>query len=287
LIASDYPALYRDADSASLRAQSNFIQAMVSSLTLLVFSAALSVINYPTAWFGAIQIVCLLSSMGLTIFLAHQRPQRVWYETRALAESIKTVTWRFVMRAEPYCLPDAEARRHLCENIRRILSDNRGSRHAVAYSDGEQITDKMNEVRALPFDGRKSIYESRRIIEQLSWYRKKAKLNDKLSRRWFTLLIGLQALAVVCAMGRIFAPKFNWWPTDVFIAAAGASFAWLQTKRFQEIAASYSLTAHEIGLLKAKLSDVSTEEELSAFVGDAENAFSREHTQWRARRDVD
>lgn len=285
--ALDYPALYRDADGASLRAQSNFLRALVSSLVLLVFSAGLSVINYPTAWFAAVQIVCLLSSLGLTIFLAHQQPQRVWYETRALAELIKTVTWRFVMRAEPYCLPDADARRHFCENLQKILSDNRASRYAVAYSDGEQITDKMNEFRALSLDDRKANYELGRVAEQLSWYRKKAKLNDNLSRRWFALLIGLQVLAVLCAMGRIFAPEFNWWPTDVLIAAAAASFAWLQTKRFQEIAASYSLTAHEIGLLKTKLSDVDTEEAFSAFVGDAENAFSREHTQWRARRDVD
>jgi hypothetical protein len=61
---------------------------------------------------------------------------------------------------------------------------------------------------------------------------------------------------------------------------------WVQTKRFQELAGSYALTAHEIMLLDAMLPSDQSDEKFSSFVGDAENAFSREHTQWRARRDV-
>jgi len=46
------------------------------------------------------------------------------------------------------------------------------------------------------------------------------------------------------------------------------------------------LTAYEIGFIREQISNVSTDKELSDFVKDAENAFSREHTQWAARRDV-
>jgi len=44
-----------------------------------------------------------------------------------------------------------------------------------------------------------------------------------------------------------------------------------------------SLTAHEIGLLQTRLGTIDSEEKFSAFVNEAERAFSREHTQWVAR----
>ena len=50
--------------------------------------------------------------------------------------------------------------------------------------------------------------------------------------------------------------------------------------------ASYNLTAHEIGIIRANSDSVETEKDLSNFVNEAELAFSREHTQWVARRDA-
>ncbi|MCV5767721.1 hypothetical protein OFN22_29990 [Escherichia coli] len=41
-----------------------------------------------------------------------------------------------------------------------------------------------------------------------------------------------------------------------------------------------------MGLVKEEAKQPNTDEEFSVFVGDAENAFSREHTQWVARKDV-
>jgi hypothetical protein len=58
----------------------------------------------------------------------------------------------------------------------------------------------------------------------------------------------------------------------------------MQVKKFNELAAAYTVAAHEIGLIRPKLDDVSTEAELSDFITDAELAFSREHTLWVARR---
>ena len=59
----------------------------------------------------------------------------------------------------------------------------------------------------------------------------------------------------------------------------------MQAKRFTELSASYALTAHEITLIREQADELKKDEHLSTFVGDAENAFSREHTQWEARKD--
>jgi hypothetical protein len=57
-------------------------------------------------------------------------------------------------------------------------------------------------------------------------------------------------------------------------------------KRHSELTASYNLTAHEIGIIKGNAEAVETESEFSDFVNEAELAFSREHTQWVARKDA-
>ena len=85
--------------------------------------------------------------------------------------------------------------------------------------------------------------------------------------------------------------------TGAFSAVAAASMAWLQMKRYQDLAQAYALVAHELGLIEVQAEDVRRlietqaqrvhrEEHLASFVANAENAISREHTMWVARRDV-
>ena len=73
-------------------------------------------------------------------------------------------------------------------------------------------------------------------------------------------------------------------PVEVIATAAGAVLTWLQAKKHSELNSSYGLTAHEIVLIKGEALSVKTEKELSEFVVNSESAFSREHTQWAARK---
>ena len=59
---------------------------------------------------------------------------------------------------------------------------------------------------------------------------------------------------------------------------------WIQIKKFYELAIAYNFTANEISIIETKLDSLNTEQEFSKFVNEAEQAFSREHTQWIARR---
>jgi SMODS and SLOG-associating 2TM effector domain 1 len=99
-------------------------------------------------------------------------------------------------------------------------------------------------------------------------------------------LIAVNGGAVVLALLRIQFIKADMWPTDIFVAAAASLLSWMQAKRFSELAASYALATHEIGIIREQSLEPNSDEAFSLFVGDAENAFSREHTQWTARRDV-
>jgi hypothetical protein len=67
--------------------------------------------------------------------------------------------------------------------------------------------------------------------------------------------------------------------------AAGFS-AWTQAKRHDELQTSYAVAADELTNLEAKVELCTSETELLAHVEDVEEAISREHTMWRARRNV-
>ncbi len=73
-------------------------------------------------------------------------------------------------------------------------------------------------------------------------------------------------------------------PIEVLAVAASSILTWLQAKKHNELSSSYSLTAHEIILIKSETSRIESEEDFSEYIINCENAFSREHTQWFARK---
>jgi len=133
---------------------------------------------------------------------------------------------------------------------------------------------------------RLAYYVDHRISEQRLWYAKKAKANERLSKMFFVLLMVTNGVLVCLSLLRISYPEWPFWPTEALIAIAAALLSWMQSKKFSELSAAYALAAQEIGMVKEQSAGLKTDAELSAFVGDSENAFSREHTQWIARKDT-
>lgn len=283
----DFPALYRSADDLSLKSQQQFFRALRIHLVLLVAAAILSIASIPHWSIAAAQLLALLGALSCSIYLFSIRPDRLWYSGRAVAESIKTITWRYVCRAEPFQGDDTIAREAFHQTLKQIIEQNREVCQLLTeYLDGQQFTPVMEQMRARSLEERKATYADNRIKNQLTWYAKKAAFNRRMSRYFFWMLIVVNAIAVVCAVLRMVCVDQPFWPTDVFVAIAASILSWMQAKRFSELAASYALAAHEIGLIKEQSLLHNTAEKFSLFVGDAENAFSREHTQWVARKDV-
>lgn len=281
------PGLYQSADRASLEAQSYYFIALGSYLLLLVL-AALSSFLWPKSSFGTLASAGLfLITLGVLIALRVKKPDDVWYNGRAVAESVKTRSWRWVMRADPFqgaSNDDIDAKQFI-NDLKAILSQNK-SLSAALHSDAgisDPISNEMWEIRKLPLDERLDIYKSQRISDQASWYSAKAIFNKRRARQWFFVSVSLHAIAICLLLFRIRHPEANL-PIEVLATAAGATLTWLQAKKHNELTSSYSLTAHEIVLIKGEALSVCTESELSDFVVGSESAFSREHTQWAARR---
>lgn len=232
--------------------------------------------------------VCFGLSLVLTLVLKARRYERTWYGGRAAAESVKTTAWRYITCSEPYLkdLSEKAVDELLLANLQSILDQRRYLANAIGTTlpDGPQITEKMRSARKFTTSERLALYLSQRTLQQKDWYGKNAAKSAKAEIGFFWGFISAQGLALIFAAIRIRFPEFlNL--TGLSVAAGASILAWLQIKRHQELAQSYAVAAHELALVAEKGRHVSSEAELSAFVGDAEAAISREHTLWIARRD--
>ena len=284
---TDYPALYQSSDELSLSSQKAFFRTFFAHLILLLAAAVISVINSPLPELAIAQALVLLGALACSIYLFSVRPDRYWYAGRAVAESIKTLTWRFVSKAEPFdAHDDRVACSHFRQTLKSIIEQNTDvAQRLTTKLDGIQITDVMTAMRQGAVEERKRLYTESRVTDQQRWYAKKSAHNKKMATRFFAVLIVTNTIAVISAIAKVRFPSTPYWPTDALVALSASTLSWIQAKRFSELSASYALAAHEISLIKEQSASVETDDDLSQFVGDAENAFSREHTQWVARKD--
>jgi SMODS and SLOG-associating 2TM effector domain 1/SMODS and SLOG-associating 2TM effector domain 3 len=285
---SDYPALYQAANNASLKAQNSYLWSIRGYAILSTIGAGLSVIGIESKEAAILAALVFFSSLFLSIFMYGNENEGAWYRARALAESIKTSSWRFMMCAEPFEHDSSsqKTRDIFREKLSRILSEHKNLAHdlAGAFSTQEQISTTMSENRSKSLDERKNIYLRERIEDQRKWYADKSESNKKWGNIWFWVLIVLQGVAIAFTVMRVAYPEWKYWPTEIFVVASGNVFTWIQLKRFRELTNSYSLAACEISIAMGSLESVSTEDDFSDFVRDTENAFSREHTQWVAKK---
>lgn len=284
---SEYPAIYKAASDLSADSQKAYFNALKWNMGFLILATVISIANSSCPWAAITQALVLLGALGCAIYLYVVKPDRHWYSARALAESVKTSTWRFIIKAEPFTNPDEQDRHNFALRLKQVLDSNKDVAGRLStHLDESQITDEMERVRQLSTADRQTYYRDNRIVEQRTWYAKKAAFNKRKAALFYFLLFAVIVVAIILALCKIKLSSAPYWPTDVFVTLSASMLSWIQAKRYQELAVSYALTAHEIGFIRQSASSDMEDGELSVFVGDAENAFSREHTQWIARRDT-
>lgn len=280
---NSFPGLYQSADKASLGAQKKYYVCLGFYLGLLVIAAAVS-FSVPINTFGALLSALLfLITLGILIYLKTNKPDDIWYNGRAVAESVKTLSWKWMMKADPFH-EESGSETDFIADLKKVLNQNQSLSSVLSSTEGvkEPLTDAMRSVRSLSFDDRKHLYKNQRIDDQAEWYSKKANFNRRRATSWFFVSVILHGMAVTMLLYRVYDSSVSL-PVEVIATAASAVLTWIQAKKHNELSSSYSLAAHEIGFIKSEWQSI-TEEEFSDFVINTENAFSREHTQWIARK---
>ena len=286
---SEFPALYSAADRNSLDGQRRFLNAIRLRLAMLVLAAAFGLFTWritggaDVAGIGA--AVAFVVALLAELYLLQARPDRLWYDGRAVAESAKTLTWRYIVGGSPFgreeVSDDREAERLLLDRFRQIAGDLRGAHLVPVSAAADQITPALRRLRGLGLEERRELYRDERIGGQQAWYARSALRHEQRATQWSLALTSLEALGltggVLKATGVLGVDLLG---LAGAVVAAGA--AWVHAKQHQSLANAYAVASQELAAISGQVGWAASEQEWAHFVDQAEEAISREHTTWRA-----
>lgn len=288
------PDLFWTADRASLDGQRETLRWYRGLIAMLVLAAAIGSFPGPDkdgefdAW-PLFSVGAFLVAGYFWSRLRTSNPQGRWYEARAAAESVKTLAWKYTVRARPFDgpadSPDVDHGYLLqVEDVLRAFEDP----GIVPPGTVAEITDEMRRQRAGTLASRRTLYLRTRVESQRTWYRSRADACDSQAVSWG---LGIAALIIIGAAAAV-AQATGALQVHVFgasSAAAASIIAWTQLKQLRPLAAAYQLAARELDHVGNQLSDLDVkapdaEARWARLAAEAEDAVSREHTTWRARR---
>ncbi len=285
LAGSDLPGFWGDADDASRRGQK---WVLIYSAARLIGSVVAALGGALSISAGRVDVAAVIVLLGFAVAFASELalwihgPERLWYDGRALAESTKTLAWRYAVCADPF--PSAMSKDEALGVLRtRLLEVSRETTTGVVLTAATPVaTDRMSDLRNESFVVRRAAYVEDRTLDQQRWYAKKAQLNGAWSVASRIVLVVAEILAIILASLRV----FGGWHVNlagVMGAFIAAGAAWVAVKQFGPLASAYSIAARELAIQSDRLRVV-PEEAWAKVSADAEEAISREHTLWLASR---
>lgn len=292
----DLPGIYYSASEGSMAAQKTFLWLIKINIGLLISLALFSALNInyiqkehqyliPLA-----SAILMIVSIFITFATDNGKYEKKWYDGRAVAESLKSLSWKFMMNAEPFFgLSKEGAETRFLTDFKEINDALKPIGELIGantQANEHQLTDKMRQVYASDLDTRKGTYEKNRINVQKNWYKNKSGINSIKAGNFFWIIIGFQIFTVLFALLMVSMPDSVFNPTGLVTTAVAALMTWMQVKQYRNLAESYGITSAELSLIEDTIPNIDTDEKFSSFVAESETAISREHTLWRARRTI-
>lgn len=282
------PQLFQAADAASLQGQRSYVGGIRWRLTLLVIAAMTGIVTLRVGKggvdvLGLIGVAAFIGAVSIESALWRQRPDKTWYDARAVAESAKTLAWKYAVGGLPFpmTMTTTEATRGLIDKFDQLKQQFDSIELSPVTA--PQISDWMNSQRAKSLPERKKAYLDGRIRDQQKWYTSKAEYNKRQSTRWRFGLIALETIGAIASLATaVTNTTLMLGPAMAMIA--GAAVAWVETKQHDSLARAYSAAGFDLSNAEAKLMLVDTEDAWCREVDDAEEAISREHVVWLATR---
>ncbi|MEU6795720.1 DUF4231 domain-containing protein [Nonomuraea wenchangensis] len=287
---ADIPSLYRAAQAASSSGQKRFLRATRLRLTLLMLAAIMSVAIWRVANIEISSILSVTAFGGALItgtYLALVRPERAWYEGRAVAESVKSLMWRYMAGGATFRASGSNNKLtveqlfvHRCQEVIQSCPE---LDLTPMEGPADEVTQRMIYVRSLPFIERREHYIRGRLEEQIRWYAQRSRFNRRSALVWMAGLLGLEFTGLVAAILRA-SGVFSIDILGVISAVAAGGIAWVQAKRYQALAAAYSVAYHELAMIRIGASSAVGEDVWESYVDAVEDAILRENNLWGASR---
>src|SRR5215469_5055703 len=120
--AADFPALFQAANRASVRAQASYFSVLKAEMYTLILGALpgalgnLDRVAFVNTTFGELALMgsmlALILGLSVALISRQRRFEQQWFNCRAISETVKSLSWRYMSRAAPLqqsSLKDADA----------------------------------------------------------------------------------------------------------------------------------------------------------------------------------
>lgn len=284
LTAADLPATWAAAEAQAEAAQRRF-HVLVGGQILLPL-VGITVGAIADAWLGIVAAVAAVTGAALRLLQRSSSVETAWYEARATAETVKSLAWRYAVRAAPFADP-AESEDEVDERFADELSDVVSDRELLAAPGASgEITPAMRALRAESPEHQRESYLRNRIDDQLEWYAARSRRFASLANASDVAFYLLSAATIVAGVLLAADIDISRLGTVVSLAAgaSGAAIAWSGVRRYQSQGRAYARVASRLSLRSVTAVHQDTPEEWIAFVDAMEEILSREHEQWRSTR---
>jgi hypothetical protein len=284
------PDSYEYFNNISKICQNRYLNLLKSQIILLAIIALISTIptldDHLEAVKSASMLILILIVLALMLYQNHLRYIEGWQKARFLAESILSESWLLVFRCGYY---DADFQ----VSMSRFHSHISSMKKEVNINDFLSITNhgvKDNDRPEWIYENfsktpleKKNLYLENRIDDQMKWYSKKTKINKDCGTKYFSLglfsMIFGMVLTVLVLIKLI--PNLSY--LGFFTTVAASASSWKQTKRFDELKVTYSVTAEELTDFRKKYVTDISDDEIKELVSEIEHTISREHKLWFSR----
>jgi hypothetical protein len=281
----ELPGIHDAADEAAARGQRAFLALSACRLISILVAALAGAFMFglpDCALLGWVVLFAFVAAGVSEVLLIATQPERDWYAGRAIAESAKTLAWRYAVGGQPFRtdLDPDEAENVMRERLLQVV--DQGKDRLNVGGKPAAVTPSMKTLRGSPFEVRRAAYLDSRTREQRSWYSRKAELNSRRATAGRYVLLSGEFVAVVAAALALQADR--WFDFAGIVAALLASLAaWMAIKQHSQLTSAYRVAAVELSIQEDALATVG-EDKWAQAVADAEEAISREHTMWLASR---
>lgn len=290
----DLPALFHHTDQAAVSRQRESVQATRAQLVLLVAAAGAAALpSGPAA--GGLHLFPALSALAYAGVLAvgvratRRRARPQWQLNRSAAEFIKSLAWRYAVHGAPFgsevAGPEAVYRARLEKGLDELRKMGwRDPRPAGAVPEGGEVTGAMQRLRGLDYQVRRETYVRDRLIEQRTWYQRRAEGSRRATALWSWTIVLLTCLGLVTAgSGAFGSGPGATAAAGLTSAAAAAAIAWNEVRRHHPLIEAHTLIEQDLSAMMVVMQTTITESQWPSAVYETERYVSPQHTDWLAR----